>query len=309
MLRPMQLGWVVVLLFVFSSSALAERAAPCASGAACVEKGDALRLGRLIEPDRAAAVAAYEKACQLGEARGCLEAARLYQRGWMFEVERKRDRARELATEASKKAPACGTSEACVVGFEAQLLVLEQSPPIDSVKASATQLVADAQKGCDKTAEACRWIYDNASWFSNHGYLEKNVVDPMRDKAAAAIESQCKKTNHPTACYWAGKYAKRDEIAAKYFDPACKANYKNACWLYWEARFDSTKPADLPGLFKESLDQLLPICDKNPSKECSELGQQRARAALPRRHRLRRHQDCQGHHEGHRACREGVQRR
>jgi uncharacterized protein len=268
----MQLGWVVVALFVFCSSAFAQKAAPCASGPACVEKGDALRNGRLIEPDRAAAVAAFEKACQLGEAHGCLEAARLYQRGWMFEVERKRDRARELAAEASKKAPGCGTSEACVVSFDAQLMILEQSPPIDTVKASATQLVNDAQKGCEKTAEACRWIYDNASWLSNHGYLEKSVVDPMRDKAAASVESQCKKTNNPSACYWAGKYAKKDEIAAKYFEPACKASYKNACFLYWEARFDSTKPADVPAMFKEAIGQLEPACEKNPVKECADIG-------------------------------------
>jgi TPR repeat protein len=226
-----------------------------------------------MEPDHALALAAYEKACELGEPRGCLEAARLYQRGWMFEVERKPERARDFAGNAVRKTASCNSSDLCVIGFDAQLLQLELSGWSDAMKPAGIKLWSDADKLCDRNAEACRWIRDHGFALSDHGYVERTTITAGRDRAVTSLESQCKKGNNPAACYWAGKYAKGDEAASKLYEPACNASFKDACWNYYESKIDSSKPADMPAVIKEALAALEPICTSSPTKQCRELGE------------------------------------
>lgn len=270
-MRP---GWVVVVGLLVSIAAHAEPAsAPsCGTAQACLDKADALRLGRGGEPDRGAAVAAYEKACDGGEARACLEAARLYQRGWMFEIDRKPERARELATTAQRKLVGC-SGDACVVAYDAQLMLFELAGWPDAMKLSGSKLATDADKACEKAPEACRWIRERSFALSDHGYVERDAILKMRDRALASVESQCKKGSSPAACYWAGRWTLRDELLVSYFEPACKAGYGDGCWEYYEARFDSTKPADTPALLKEALATLEPLCNSSPTKQCRELGE------------------------------------
>ncbi len=226
-----------------------------------------------MEPDRALAVRAYEKACELGEPRGCLEAARLYQRGWMFEVDRKPERARDLAAQAVRKAATCNGSDQCVIGFDAQLLQLELGGWQDTMKPTATKLWSEANKLCDKSPEACRWIRDRGYAFSDHGYVERTSVVSEREKASTSLESQCKRSSAPAACYLAAKSAKSDEAAMKLYEPACKSGYKDSCWEFYESKIDAAKQPDMPGVIKEALTALEPLCAKEPTKQCRELGE------------------------------------
>jgi TPR repeat protein len=247
--------------------------APCTAIQACLDKADAARNGRGMEPDRSLAVRAYEKACELGDPRGCLEAARIYRRGWMFEVDRKPDRARDLAGQAVRKSSTCNGSDQCVIGFDAQLLQLELGGWQEQQKSIATKLWSDADKLCDKSPEACRWIRERGFAFSDHSYVDRNTVVAVRDRAAATLETQCKRNSTPAACYLAAQNAKSDEAAMKLYEPACKANYKDSCWEFYEAKIDSTKTADTPVVIKEALAALEPMCATTPLKQCRELGE------------------------------------
>lgn len=273
-MRP---AWGVVISIFVSALAAAEPVAtspaPCATGSACLDKADAAKGGRQMDPDHALALRAYEKGCELGEPRGCLEAARLYRTGWMFEVERKPDRARELAATALRKAASCNGSDLCVVGYDAQLMQLELGGWPEAMKPTGTKLWSDAEKLCERNAEACRWIREHGFALSDHGYVERTSVVSGRDRAVTTLENQCKKGNSPAACYWAGKYAKNDEAGIKYFEPACKASFKDACWNYHEAKIDSSKKADIGAAIQEALSVLEPLCTSAPTQQCRELGE------------------------------------
>lgn len=273
-MRP---AWGVVIAIFVSSLAAAEPVptppAPCTTGSVCLDKADAARAGRQMDPDHALALRAYEKACELGEPRGCLEAARLYRTGWMFEVERKPDRARELSATALRKAASCNSSDLCVIGFDAQLMLLELSGWTEAMKPTGAKLWSDAERLCERNAEACRWVRDHGFALSDHGYVERAPVVSGRDRAVTTLENQCKKGSSPAACYWAGKFAKSDEAGIKFFEPACKASFKDACWNYHEAKIDSSKKTEIGAAIKEALAVLEPVCTSAPTQQCRELGE------------------------------------
>jgi TPR repeat protein len=222
-------------------------AALCKDGAgnldACVKLGDLALAGRRSSPDAAKALTAYRVACgydaqwridaaKPAEPRGCLAAAELLDRGWLFDVEKDPARATAVLERAIELASAkCTDTDPSRCDIAARALE-ERDRKLPASRANVPARLAFAERGCThaRQVESCRMV-TRATWQMGQHESLKSEVKRLRGVADGGLTQACLQDGDAMAC--ANVEYKLDGErrlnARAILDKRCQEGDKHAC--------------------------------------------------------------------------------
>ncbi len=221
-------------------------AAACKDGAgsidACIKLGDLALAGRKSAPDAARALGAYRVACALdakwqperdraGDPRGCLQAAELLDRGWLFDVEKDPTRAKTVLDRAIDLGRArCTDADASRCDAAAQAL-LARDRKLPAARADVLGRIALAERGCKaRQVGACK-VMSDTSWFIETVDSFKAEAKRLRTVADEGLTQACLVDSDAQACSrveYRLDGATRMNVHAV-VERRCKEGDKNAC--------------------------------------------------------------------------------
>ena len=261
-------------------------AALCKDGAgnldACVRLGELALAGRKSAPDARRALTAFRVTCGLddkwipipertatADPRGCLQAAELLDRGWLFDVEKDPTRARgvlDRAIELGKQRCTDADPSRCEVAARA---IVTRDRKLPLAKADILGRVALAERGCKaRQTGACRTLTDT-SWTFDAVPSMKPEAKRLRSVADAGLTQACITDGDVAACLtmrYRVDGISHAEVKAT-IERRCKEGDKQACAtvqyeLLVKERSDPTKQL-------AASKQLVALCVEEGHSLCS----------------------------------------
>lgn len=264
---------------------------------ACTKHGDILAQGIGRSPDHAGALKRYVQACDGTESTvdtdpvACLAAAKLYDNGWLFEIQLDpytastyRDRALSTGNEACNNdaLPAPRVARGCYAATEVQRAEILRDPDAYASAGAevATEFVDRLSKSCRLgSVEGCL-VGKQQLWELSYGLLDGDKVAAISEASEKRLTELCL-GGEARACAGASFKvygdAKNRKTISTLYTPKCRAGDGTACVVTVLARaeeFGALPPDEQPAALGEVFKQLGEACALVTSKECIEVGTQ-----------------------------------
>ncbi len=284
----------IVLVVIVMTAAVAAAAPPvcgerddcqraCQDGggvvAACTRYGELLARGRGGEPERAKAVAIYDRGCQRvdGDPAACLALAELVGEGWLFEVERDPARQRVAIDRALALAEAgCDRHDdvACGLTAQAQLAAIAVGA---ADRSELVEVGQRAKRACTRrTVSACMLLDREALAWQDKGVITATDAALMLAVAEDKIVEACTIDLSGSACDLASERDSKGHRAVVLLaaaEKSCAAGDPIGCVAVVRISVDLAEGKDAPTVLPRAIKLAITACETADHELCGEVSQ------------------------------------